>query len=172
MWVREWGPIRSALSNEVCFPPFTEVRISHTERCHQSCARSSRRYRVLPSRRILSRASAGTGAWSTVITETRHLPQHSHLGPPLPAVASRLWLVPLNESSSESFRTSSDQPREDWISQIFLSSKIAPFYRQSRQHLRLTRLPPPYQHPGYAIRLSSICGGCQPGSRPRNHIIT
>jgi len=61
-----------------------------------------------------------------VIPETRHLPQHSHLAPPSPAVARRPWLVPLNESSSENFRTSSDQPRQDWISHIFPSSKIAP----------------------------------------------
>ena len=54
-----------------------------------------------------------------------------------------LGTYPLNVSSSENFRTSSGRIR---CHKISFSFKIAPFYRRSRQHLRLTRLPTLHRH--------------------------
>ena len=80
--------IRRQGANETTWDFHTSVlSVIVCRRYRQSCTRSWQRYRVSPSRRILSGASAAAGAWPTVITETRQLPQHSHLAPPSPAVA-------------------------------------------------------------------------------------
>ena len=121
------------------------MRISHTGRCRQSCARSSQHYRVLPSRRILSGASAGAGAWPTVITETDT--SRSILTWPLHRQPTLARTPPLKVRVrvSEPTRTS---PGRIGFHKSSFRPKSHRFYRPSRQHLRLTRLPPPYRHPG------------------------
>ena len=115
--------IRLQGANETTWGFHPSVIVCRRDR--HSCARSSWRYRASPSSRIHSGASAAAGTWPTVINETRHPPQHSHLSPSSPTVARRSWLVPLNESSSENFRISSDQPRQDFTNFPFVQNRTA-----------------------------------------------